>query len=106
MNPETETFLHDVFDRCSTTRQPVFLTLTAIHPDGDKPTPSRHIRLGNTPALEREMSQLRKANQQGWGAYVGIAPRKRDFGRWVRGSKTDLVCLPALFADIDDPDDA
>ena len=106
MNPETKTFLHDLFDRCSSEQKPVYLTLTAIHPDGDKPTPSRHVPLGNAAALERAMSRLRKANERGWGAYVGVAPRKKNFGRWGRGGKTDLVCLPALFADIDNPDDA
>jgi hypothetical protein len=42
---------------------------------------------------------------RGWGAYVGIAPRQRDLGRWSRGGRGDLVALPALYVDIDDPDD-
>lgn len=106
MQPETERFLHDVFDRCSLESQPVFLTLTAIHPDGDKPTPSRHVPLGDAAALEQAVARLHQANQRGWGAYFGIAPRQRNFGRWARGSKTDLACLPALFVDLDEPDHA
>ncbi len=106
MHPETEVFLHDLFKRCSAQPQPVFLTLTAIHPAGDRPTPSRHVPLGDTMALERAVLRLRKANERGWGAYIGVAPRQRDFGRWARGGKTDLVCLPALFADLDQPEHA
>ena len=106
MNPETETFLHDLFARCDTEPQPVFLTLTAIHPDGDRPTPSRHVPLGNGVALEHAVSRLLRANEKDWGACIGIAPRRRDFGRWARGCKSDLVCLPALFVDIDQPDGA
>src|SRR5215510_8534135 len=103
MNAETETFIHDLFARCRTESQPLFLTFTAIHPDGDKPTPSRHVPLGNAVALQFALTRLRKANERGWGAYVGIAPRKKDLGRWARGGKGDLVCLPALFVDIDEP---
>ncbi|MEP7287906.1 MAG: hypothetical protein ABI947_19315 [Chloroflexota bacterium] len=104
MNAETETFIRDLFTGCST--EPVFLTLTAIHPDGDKPTPSRHVRLGDTVALEQALSGLHKANDLGWGAYIGIAPRHQDLGRWSRGRKSNLACLPALFVDIDQPDNA
>ena len=76
MNTETIIFMHDLFARCPA--EPVFLTLTAIHPDGDRPTPSRHVRLGDTFALDRAMVRLRKANEQGWGAYIGVAPRSRE----------------------------
>src|SRR5438093_669774 len=103
MNAETQRFVHDLYARCA---GPVFLTLTAIHPNGDRPTPSRHVPLGNTIAFEQAMTRLLEANARGWGAYIGIAPRKRDFGRWSRGCKSDLDCLPALFVDIDQPDDA
>ncbi len=106
MNDETETFIHDLFARCLMGSQPSFLTLTAIHPDGDRPTPSRHVALGDTAVLKRALSRLDKANARGWGAYYGVAPRQRDLGRWARGGKNDLVCLPALFVDIDQPDDA
>jgi hypothetical protein len=106
MSPETEAFLHDLFAHCSSESSSVFLTLTAIHPDGAKPTPSRHVLLGDADALEDAVSRLCKANEQGWGAFIGMAPRQRDFGRWMRGGKTDLVCLPALFVDLDEPDHA
>src|SRR5260221_10501826 len=45
-----------------------------------------------------------RANTLGWGAYVGIAPRRADLGRWRRGRKCDLAGLPALFIDVDQPD--
>src|SRR6266849_7457884 len=106
VNLETETFICDLFAHCHPESRPVFMTLTAIHPDGDRPTPSRHVPLGDKPALERAVAKLLKANDRGWGAYIGIAPRKRDLGRWMRGGKSDLVCLPALFVDIDQPDQA
>jgi hypothetical protein len=32
-----------------------------------------------------------------------VAPRKTDLGRWRRGGSDDLLALPALFADVDDP---
>jgi hypothetical protein len=51
MNPETDIFLHDLFARCLGSEK-MFITLTAIHPDGIYPTPSRHIPLGDRPALE------------------------------------------------------
>ncbi len=41
-----------------------------------------------------------------WGAYFGVATRTRNLGRWLRGGKSDLALLPALFVDIDDPDSA
>jgi hypothetical protein len=106
VHPETEAFIHDLFKRCFTQSQQVFLTLTAIHPDGDKPTPSRHIPLSDTTALEQAVMSLCKANEQGWGAYIGVAPRQLNLGRWTRGGKTDLACLPALFADLDQPEHA
>ena len=106
VNLEAETFICDLFAQCHSEPQPIFLTLTAIHPDGDRPTPSRHVPLGNQRALERAVARLMKANGRGWGAYIGIAPRKHDLGRWMRGGKRDLVCLPALFVDIDQPEEA
>ncbi len=106
MNSQTETFIQTLFARCALKSTPKFLTLTAIHPDGDRPTPSRHVPLGNLNALEYAVRQLMKANGRGWGAYIGIATRQRDLGRWARGGKHDLGVLPALFADLDNPEDA
>lgn len=105
MYPETEGFIQQLFARCPAA-QPAFLTLTAIHPDGDRPTPSRHVALGDAAGLAREIARLMAANGRGWGAYIGVAPRSGSLGRWSRGGKHDLACLPALFVDIDDPDAA
>ena len=107
MKLDTETFISDLFARCGTELGVSFLTLTAIHPDGDRPTPSRHVPLGHKAGLEYALGKLRQANARGWGAYLGIAPRKGELGRWSRGGKADLACLPALFVDIDQrPDEA
>jgi hypothetical protein len=106
MNAETQTFLQTLFARCPAATPAPFITLSAIHPDGDKPTPSRHVPLGNMNALERAVEKLMEANERGWGAYVGVATRQRGLGRWSRGGKRDLGMLPALFVDIDDPEDA
>ncbi len=106
MHAETEMFLRDLFDRCAGLDLSACLTLTAIHPDGDRPTPSRHVPLGNLGALDRAVRRLAEANTRGWGAYFGVALRKTGLGRWARGGKGDLVALPALFADLDDPDSA
>src|SRR5689334_13752496 len=105
MNTETETFIQTLFARCPV-MTPAYITLSAIHPDGDRPTPSRHVPLGNSSALERAVNSLMQANSRGWGAYVGVATRLRNLGRWSRGGKSELGLLPALFVDIDDPDNA
>ncbi len=97
MNPDTLTFLEALFAPC----EQGFLTFTAIHPDGLHPTPSRHVPLSDRVCLTRTLERLTTANRAGWGAYVAIAPRKTDLGRWRRGRKEDLLALPALFADID-----
>ncbi len=106
MNAETERFLRDLFARCPVGSPVTYVTLSAIHPDGDRPTPSRHVPLGDWPGLEQAIQQLVEANERGWGAYVGIATRQRDLGRWAWGGKSDLAVLPVLFADLDDPGNA
>ena len=103
MHPETETFLQALFERCDCSSQGAFVTLTAIHPHGDLPTPSHHLPLGKPNLLANHLERLQRANEHGWGAYVGIATRRSGLGRWSRGGKADLVELPALFVDIDDP---
>jgi hypothetical protein len=60
--------------------------------------------LDDEAALEQAVNDLMQANALGWGAYVGIAPRRADLGRWRRGRKCDLTCLPALFIDVDEAD--
>jgi hypothetical protein len=99
MNPDTLTFLKALFAPC----EQGFFTFTAIHPDGQHSTPSRHVPASDLTCLAHTLERLTEANRAGWGAYVGIAPRKTDLGRWRRGGKEDLLALPALFADIDRP---
>jgi hypothetical protein len=98
MNTGTRDFLRELYSRCDPS---CYLTLTAIHPDGEHPTPSRHIRLGNAEQTGNALADLVSANNLGWGAYFGVAPRLSDMGRWHRGKKSELACLPALFVDID-----
>jgi len=80
-----------------------YLTLTAIHPDGRRPTPSRHIPTQSISHIEEGVFDLLQANRQGWGAFVAIGWRRDDLGRWRRGRVGDVVALPALYADLDDP---
>ncbi len=103
MNEDTINFLHDLFARCQTR---AFLTFSAIHPDGDRPTPSRHVQLGDEAALHGVLAHLAMANRAGWGAYFGVATRQHDLGRWSRGGKSELTELTALFVDIDQPENA
>jgi hypothetical protein len=105
LHADTEQFIDALYQSCPHDGPPVFLTFTAIHPDGQHPTPSRHVPLGNRRALDLALKRLEKANESGWGAFIGVAPRVRDMGRWSRGGRADLVSLPALFIDVDAPDD-
>lgn len=85
--------------------QPGVLTLTVIHPDGNHRTPSRHIPVNDKSALNDALQKLFSANQMGWGAYLGMGLRNRNLGRWRRGGNADVLAIPALFADVDDPSD-
>jgi hypothetical protein len=102
MHPDTLMFLEALFAPC----EQGFLTFTAIHPDGQHPTPSRHVPVGDTASRADTVERLAEANRQGWGAYVGIATRTTNLGRWRRGGQDDLLALPAVFADVDDPSPA
>lgn len=99
MHPDTQAFLEALFVPC----KQGFLTFTAIHPDGQHPTPSRHVPVGDGACLTRALERLNIANEQGWGAYVAVATRKTNLGRWRRGGSDDLLALPALFVDVDNP---
>src|SRR5437762_11424889 len=55
---------------------------------------SRHIRTDNEPGLIDALERLAAANQAGWGAYVSVATRQADLGRWRRGGNDDLAYLP------------
>lgn len=45
---------------------------------------------------------MQAANELGWGAYFAVGLRRQGLGRWRRGSKNDILALPALFVDLDD----
>ncbi|MBC7794433.1 MAG: hypothetical protein H7Z43_12075 [Clostridia bacterium] len=94
-------FLNALLARCIDYRQ-TYLTLTAIHPDGKHPTPSRHIPLADATALQIALAQLDSANALGWGAYFAVGLRRPGLTRWKRGGSADVVALPALFVDVDD----
>lgn len=103
LNPEPrQAFFDAMFARC-TAYQVACLTLTAIHPDGQHSTPSRHIPLPDTDALRDALTDLDKANAQNWGAYFAVGLRRPGLTRWQRGGAGDVIALPALFVDVDDP---
>jgi len=41
----------------------------------------------------------------GWGAYIAIGLRRKGLTRYRRGGVSDVVALPALFVDVDNPSD-
>ncbi|MBZ0292083.1 MAG: RepB family DNA primase [Anaerolineae bacterium] len=77
--------------------------MTAIHPDGQHRTPSRHIPLNQPGQLHDALQRLLAANQLGWGAFVAVGLRRRGLTRYRRGGERDLLALPAVFVDLDDP---
>ena len=103
MSPDTLAFLDVLLARCGSYRDSACLTLTAMHPDGQHPTPSRHIPLDAPLVLQDALNRLDEANRQGWGAFFGVGLRKMGLTRWRRGGEADVIALPALFADVDDP---
>jgi len=103
VSPDTLVFLEALLARCDPYRDTACLTLTAMHPDGDHPAPSRHIPWRDSAVLRDPLDRLEAANRQGWGAFFAVGLRKADLGRWRRGGAADVVALPALFADVDDP---
>lgn len=101
MRDERDTFFAALLARCAAYPQ-TCLTFTAIHPDGERHTPSRHIPLNKPSALHKALAQLDGANALGWGAYFAVGLRRPGLTRWRRGSTADIVALPALFVDVDD----
>lgn len=99
---QRQTFFEALFVRC-TEYTDACLTLTAIHPDGKHPTPSRHIPLHDKAALRNALNDLDRANALNWGAYFAVGLRRPGLTRWQRGGATDVIALPALFVDVDDP---
>jgi len=102
MPDEMAAFVGSLFERC---QQPACITFSALDSVGTRPTPSRHVPLADLAALSDTLSRLQAANRLGWGATVGIATRRAGLGRWSRGSRRDMVELPALFVDVDTPGD-
>ena len=103
--PDTEqrrAFFDALFARC-TEGTGDCLTLTAIHPEGKHSTPSRHIPVHDPAALCDALTDLDRANALGWGAYFAVGLRRPGLTRWQRGGAADVVALPALFVDVDDP---
>lgn len=103
MLTERDAFFAALLARSSPYHGSACLTLTALHPDGNRPTPSRHIRLGDATGLQAALNQLDAANRLGWGSYFAVGWRKTGLSRWRRGGAEVVVALPALFVDVDDP---
>ena len=89
--------------RCDTYRSSACLTLTAIHPDGQHRAPSRHIPLNQPDLLQNALQRLWEANRVGWGAFVAVGLRRHGLTRYRRGTEHDVLALPAVFVDLDDP---
>jgi hypothetical protein len=102
MRHERDTFFAALFGQCAPYNE-ACITLTAIHPDGKHPHPSRHIRISDSRALHDALRDLDDANRQGWGAFAAIGLRRPGLSRWQRGRAEDAIALPAVFVDIDDP---
>ncbi len=96
-------FTRDLFQFCDRYHNFGCITLTAIHPDGKHRAPSRHVSLNQPDLLEDALHRLLQANQMGWGAYVAIGLRRKGLTRYRRGGLSDIVALPALFVDVDNP---
>jgi len=84
-------------------RERTCLTLTAIHPDRQHRTPSRHVPLNRSDLLNEALSRLLATNRLGWGAFVAVGLRRSGLTRYQRGTERDLVALPAVFVDLDAP---
>ena len=101
MHPDTLVFLDVLLQRCAALHSSACLTLTAIHPDGQHRTPSRHISLWDRPSLLDALERLSEANWLGWGAYFAVGLRKPGLPRFRRGGDQDVVALPAFYVDVD-----
>jgi hypothetical protein len=49
------------------------------------------------------LGKLLAANRLGWGAFVAVGLRRHGLTRYRRGGESDLLALPAVFVDLDDP---
>lgn len=105
MHPDMLEFIDLLYERCTSQYASYPITFTAIHPDGQHPTPSRHILLNDRAALLNTLQRLSDTNGMGWGAYFAVGLRRPGLTRWKRGGAADVVALPAFFTDIDHPTD-
>lgn len=105
MHPNMLEFLDLLYRRCTRLYPSSALTFTVIHPDGQHPTPSRHLLLNDRAALLDALQRLSDTNQMGWGAYFAVGLRKPGLTRWQRGGAANVVALPAFYTDIDHPND-
>jgi len=94
--------MNQLFAKCDAYRDNASITLTAIHPDGEHRSPSRHIALKQRQQIQASLEKLQIANDRGWGAFIGIGLRQKGLGRYRRGGEQEIRALPALFADVDD----
>lgn len=101
MHPDILIFLDVLLERCAAFHSSACLTLTAIHPDGEHHTPSRHIALLNRPALLDALQRLSETNRMGWGAYFAVGLRRAGLPRFRRGGDQDVAALPAFYVDVD-----
>lgn len=101
MHPDMLIFLDALLQRCAAFHSSAYLTLTAIHPDGQHHTPSRHIALPNRPALLDALQRLSETNRVGWGAYFAVGLRRARLPRFRRGGDQDVAALPAFYVDVD-----
>jgi hypothetical protein len=99
INPLVERLL----ESASCLQQPAYLTLSVIHPTQRRRVPSRHIAVDDRRAIADALQRIRRTNRMGWGAYVGIGYRSRPLTRYRRGGRSDILALPAIFADIERP---
>jgi hypothetical protein len=53
--------------------------------------------------LQNALERLDAANHLGWGAFFAVGLRKTGLTRYRRGGAADIVALPALYADVDNP---
>jgi hypothetical protein len=53
--------------------------------------------------LDEALASLLTTNRLGWGAFVAVGLRRSGLTRYQRGTEHDLVALPAVFVDLDDP---
>lgn len=95
-------FLRLLFARSAVYRERAKITLTAIHPAGHRRSPSRHIALQEAVLLKQSLKALKLLNEQGWGAFYSVGLRRKGLQRFQRGGISELIALPALFADVDD----